>query len=213
MFFGVVTLKNLIDFVENRIIIDFTFFRLLRCLRNSMHRRCTLIYSVLLNRISYCTPTFLATGENYRSLAFQFRISYSWISTIIKEVLVVICNRLKNIAMSEPTESSLTKVSNDFYEMWNFSNCCGAIDGKHIRIVCPDNSGSLYFNLKSLFFIVLLALVDANNKFLVIDIGSYRKEGDAGIFPKSNLGKSILTGEFKFPEAKCLPNTDIVLLM
>jgi len=25
------------------------------------------------------------------------------------------------------------------------------------------------------------------------------------------LGKSILTGEFKFPESKCLPNTDIVL--
>lgn len=102
-------------------------------------------------------------------------------------------------------------MSEDFYEMWNFPNCCGAVDGKHIRIVCPDNSGSLYFNYKSFFSVVLLALVDAHNKFLVVDIGSYGKEGDAGIFPKSNLGKSISTGEFKFPEPKCLPNTDIVL--
>lgn len=154
---------------------------------------------------------FLATGESHRSLAFQFRISHSWISTIIREVLVAICHRLKNIAIPEPTQCSLSKVANDFYEMWNFPNCCGAIDGKHIRIVCPDNSGSLFFNYKSFFSIVLLALVDANNKFLVVDIGAYGKEGDAGIFPKSNLGQSISTGEFKFPEPKCLPNTDVVL--
>jgi hypothetical protein len=154
---------------------------------------------------------FLATGESYKSLAFQFRISHSWISTIIREVLVAICHRLKNIAIPEPTQCSLSKVANDFYEMWNFPNSCGAIDGKHIRIVCPDNSGSLFFNYKSFFSIVLLALVDANNKFLVVDIGSYGKEGDAEIFPKSNLGKSISTGEFKFPEPKCLPNTDVVL--
>lgn len=58
---------------------------------------------------------------------------------------------------------------------------------------------------------MLLALVDANNKFLVVDIGSYDKEGDAGIFHKSNFGKSISTGVFKFPESKCLPNSDVVL--
>jgi len=50
-----------------------------------------------------------------------------------------------------------------------------------------------------------------NNKFIVVDIGSYRKEGDAGIFPKSNLGKLISTGQFKFPEPRCLLNTNIVL--
>lgn len=56
-----------------------------------------------------------------------------------------------------------------------------------------------------------MAVVDANNKFIVVDIGSYGKEGDAGIFPKSNLGKLISTGKFKFPEPRCLLNTDIVL--
>lgn len=113
--------------------------------------------------------------------------------------------------MPEPTEDILKKKSNEFYQMWNFPNCCGAIDGKHIRIVCPDNSGSLYFNYKSFFSIVLLAVVDANYKFILVDIGSYGKEGDAGIFPKSNFGKLISAGQFKFPEPRCLPFTDIVL--
>jgi len=40
--------------------------------------------------------------------------------------------------MPEPTEDMLKKVSNEFYQMWNFPNCCGAIDGKHIRVVCPE---------------------------------------------------------------------------
>jgi len=153
----------------------------------------------------------LATGESYRSLAFQFRISHSWISIIVREVLTAICAKLKNIAIPQPTENLLNNVSAEFYKAWNFPNCCGAIDGKHIRIVCPADSGSMYFNYKSFFSIVLLALVDTNYKFLFVDIGSYGKEGDAGIFPKSNLGKLISSGEFPFPEPKCLPFTDIVL--
>jgi len=58
----------------------------------------------------------------------------------------------------------------EFWTRWNFPNCIGAIDGKHIRMKCPKNTGSLYFNNKEHFSLVLLALVDANCKFLVIDV-------------------------------------------
>lgn len=39
------------------------------------------------------------------------------------------------------------------------------------------NSGS-NFNYKKTFLMVLLALVDANYKFIVVDIGSYGKNSD-----------------------------------
>lgn len=56
-----------------------------------------------------------------------------------------------------------------------------------IRIFSPKNSGSLFCNNKDFFSIVLLAIVDANCKFIYVDIGSYGKEGDNGIFTKSKI--------------------------
>lgn len=64
------------------------------------------------------------------------------------------------------------KVADEMYRLWNFPNCIGAIDGTHIRIIFPWRSGSLFFNYKNYFSIVLLACVSADYKFTAINIGS-----------------------------------------
>lgn len=84
-------------------------------------------------------------------------------------------------ALPWPTREQFSKISDEFYLKWNFPNVIGCIDGKHVRIRCPNSSGSMFYNYKDFFSIVLLALVDANSKFIGIDIGSYGREGDAGI--------------------------------
>ena len=48
----------------------------------------------------------------------------------------------------------------------------GVLDGKHVTVACPDRTGSLFFNYKGSFSVVLLALVDADYNFLYIDVGS-----------------------------------------
>jgi hypothetical protein len=39
----------------------------------------------------------------------------------------------------------------EFYSLWQFCNCIGAIDGKHIEIQALHDSGSLFFNYKDIF--------------------------------------------------------------
>lgn len=81
-----------------------------------------------------------------------------------------------------PTAQKFRDISEKYFERWQYPNCVGAIDGKHFRIKCPNQSGSLYFNYKEFYSIVMLAIVDAEYKFIAIDVGSYGREGDAGKF-------------------------------
>jgi hypothetical protein len=56
-------------------------------------------------------------------------------------------------------------VSDEFWRKWNYPNCIGALDGKHVVIVKPSKSGSIFMNYKQTFSLVLMAVVDANYKF------------------------------------------------
>jgi hypothetical protein len=129
----------------------------------------------------------------------------------VKETLAALKKMLMPLFLPNPNTIDYKVKANEFYTKWNFPNCILAIDGKHVRIRCPNNSGSLYFNYKDYFSIVLMAMVDANYKFIAIDVGSFGREGDSGIFLKSNMGQQILNCTFKFPQDCALPNTNLVV--
>lgn len=121
-------------------------------------------------------------------------------------------NKLKPLFLPPAAKVNLTEKAKEFWNAWHFPNVIGAIDGKHVRVMCSDKSGSLFFNYKHYFSIVLLAIVDANYQFLFVDIGSYGKEGDAGIFKKSQIGKDILENKFKFSAPALLPYSKNIIL-
>lgn len=95
---------------------------------------------------------YMATGESLRSLSFSFRISQSYITRIIQLVLKSLSTRLTPVLLKPLLKEDLVRIAHDFWNKWNFPNCVGAIDGKHIRIFSPKKSGTLFFNYKDFFF-------------------------------------------------------------
>jgi hypothetical protein len=96
-------------------------------------------------------------------------------------------------------------IAEEFNTLWNLPNCIGAIDGKHITIRQPACSGAKFFNYKHSFSIILLALVDAQYKFLFIDIGAQGRCSDAGVFSECQLLSAIERNTLGLPENKPLP--------
>ena len=62
----------------------------------------------------------------------------STICGIVKEVSEAIWIALSEDYVKMPsTEEEWIAVSKQFEQMWNFANCLGAIDGKHVVIQAP----------------------------------------------------------------------------
>ena len=87
--------------------------------------------------------------------------------------------------------------------------CIGSIDGRHIRIQCPTNSGSMFFNYKMYFFVVLQAVADARCRFTTLDIGGYGKQSDVGTFQVSDLYRAFKDQILETLKLSPLPNSNI----
>lgn len=149
----------------------------------------------------------MATGDSHHTISFSFRVGRTTVSNIVKEVCMEIWNVLQPMYLVTPTEDTWRKSEIGFKERWNFPNCIGSIDGKHVEIKCPNKSGTSYFCYKNYFSIVLLAIVDPYYNFTIVDIGSYGRHSYSAIFENSLFyrefvdNKTILT-------PKPLPGTD-----
>lgn len=88
---------------------------------------------------------YIVSENSQRSLQFDSRVSQERISRIIKEVFSAIAKHT-HMLMPVPSKGDWKKHAANLFRMWNFPHVIGAIDGKHIRIQCPSNSGSLFSN-------------------------------------------------------------------
>ena len=99
---------------------------------------------------------YLATGETYESSMYQFRIHRTTISQIIQEICSAIWKVLQPGCMKQPSSPQEWKaIADEGYCCWNFPNCFGAADGKHITILKPKHSESDFCNYRILQCILL----------------------------------------------------------
>ncbi|XP_059923651.1 uncharacterized protein LOC132469674 [Gadus macrocephalus] len=155
-------------------------------------------------RLAICLR-YLATGDSYKSLGYSFRVGVSTISRIVPEVANAIWDGFVSTHMQMPKEEEWRAIAEEFEKEWDFPNCIGAIDGKHVTIRAPPCSGSMYHNYKGTFSIVLLAVVDANYCFRMVDVGAYGKGSDGGTLRASAFGKALQAGTLHIPADRSLP--------
>ncbi|XP_068135853.1 uncharacterized protein [Hyperolius riggenbachi] len=109
--------------------------------------------------------------------------------------------------MPVPDTTKWEEIAQGFWTECKFPNCVGALDGKHIRLQKPVGSGSHYFNYKKYFSIVLMAVADADYKFVYVDVGSYGSSNDSGIFQRTTLCRLMEEGRLRLPRDRPWPGT------
>ncbi|CAK1592763.1 unnamed protein product [Parnassius mnemosyne] len=159
------------------------------------------------------TLRFLASGRSYECLKYSAIISPQALGRIIPETCAAIYKVLQNDYMQFPdTANKWREIAHQFEEIWNFPHCLGAIDGKHVDIIPPADSGSYYYNYKGRHSMVLMAIVDARYRFLLADFGTNGRVSDGGVLQNTKFFQKLQNKKLNIPNpeniegsSRCLP--------
>ena len=88
---------------------------------------------------------------------------------------------------------------------WQYPNCIGAIDGKHVVMQPPPNAGSYFYNYKQTHSVVLMAVAGPDYQCLYADVGTNGRISDGGVWNKCGLAGAIEDGSLSLPPPKLLP--------
>ena len=148
------------------------------------------------------TLRHLASGDTYTSMQYNFRVHRTTLGYWIPRVCQAIVDEFAEEYLKCPdTPEAWLAVEEEFRTRWNVPHAIGALDGKHVAIRCPRRGGSIYYNYKGFHSIILFALVDADYKFLWVDVGTNGACSDSQIMNDTVLKRKIEDGSIGRPGA------------
>ena len=83
--------------------------------------------------------------------------------------------------------------------------CIGGLDGKRVLIAKPPHSGSECYDYKGHFSVIMLALVDANYKFMYVTVGASGRASDGGVCQRYGLKVALEQDQLSIPPSAALP--------
>jgi hypothetical protein len=90
-----------------------------------------------------------------------------------------------------PNEAKWKHTAERYLELWNLPHCIGAIDEKLTCVKCFLKSGSLYFNYKGYFLVVLIVCAGVDALFTTAFVGYFSENSDGSVFRASMLGQML----------------------
>ncbi len=119
------------------------FFELVERLTPRIEKQDTLYHKTFQLGIKVAiTLWHLATGDSYHSLMYNVRVAHNTISKVVRDFCQAIIDDYAGEVIAAPTTAAeWLQIADLFSSRWNFLNCLGAMDGKHIAIKCPKRGG------------------------------------------------------------------------
>ena len=142
----------------------------------------------------------LARGDYIYTIGEMCGLAKSTVCVIVTETCSAIINTLRDDTVKKyfPTsrddfQESMAK----FGEEWQFPYAFAAVDGSHLPIKCPKGGAQAmkqYFNFKGFYSIVLMALVDAEYRFIWASVGAPGNTHDSTLMQSTELWDRIVAG-------------------
>ncbi|PNF42933.1 hypothetical protein B7P43_G11835 [Cryptotermes secundus] len=168
------------------------------------------------------TLHYLATGRTLEDLKFSTRISPLALGRVIPETCKAIYNLLRKyckimpsaICLQCPTlQEEWKKVAKECEDRWQFPNCIGAMDRKHVAITPPPGAGSFFFNYKKFHSQVLFGVANANYELLYSSFGSKGHVSDGGVFQSTDFYRTLESGSLNVPKEKIVAGRNMPFVL
>ncbi|XP_072142952.1 putative nuclease HARBI1 [Dermacentor andersoni] len=187
-------------------------FKYFRMTKASLDKLLSLVYHGLVHPPTHRRPIspagrlavtsrFLATGGSMEDIASSYRMHASTVASTLKETLPAIWDCLRPLVLARPSTQRWRDIAEEYHDKRDFPNTVGSIDGKHFAIKCPNKSGSDFYNYKGFYSPIMLAIADANYRFLTVDIGAQGRYSDASFFKRSPLQAVFEEGALGLPSS------------
>ncbi|KAJ8895120.1 hypothetical protein PR048_000445 [Dryococelus australis] len=176
------------------VVLEGEYFTLFKIIKEGSHDRFfeVWLWDYLLNLLkshltkhSFCQP--ISPEER---LATTIRRGHSTDHKVIESTCEIIWRVMSERYVRIPDCDGWKKIADDFWHQRNFPKCFGAVDGKHVDIQAPKNSGSEYYNYKIRNSILLTAMCDARYRFTW----------------------ALVNGDIELPPNRPLPNPNFSML-
>lgn len=128
-----------------------------------------------------------AHGSSTRVTADRFAIGPATVAGIVKEVAAVVCSLMGELVAFPPFRLCASHIASEC----GIPQIVGCIDGSHIPIARPEINGSMYYNRKCWYSVVLQAVVDWRGRFCDLDCKWPGRVRDGRVFRNSALAHSF----------------------
>ena len=147
----------------------------------------------------------LSCGDYIYTIGEMCGLAEATVCTIVSETCKVVADTVWNDTVKKHFPSSHEDFKHSMEKFggeWQFPYAFLAVDGSHLPIKCPNGGAQAmkqYFNFKGFYSIVLMALVDAEYRFIWASVGAPGNMHDSTLLQSTDLWKKIV-------DRKVIPN-------